>query len=242
MQQLSRRFRGPVFLPALTAALAVALAAGGCGRGDDEASIEERLDDTGTMKVLEEAAEAEYDPPADGELTEDQVEMYIAVQERAWKIRQVAAKKLEEKTKDAEGEDKQVGFFDALRSMGDVGDVITAELRAAQELGHNPAEYQWVQGKVIEAQMARATAGMREQMAGVGDQVVEMLEAQREAATDDETRRQLDEQIAEARKGFEEAQQQDEDAWEPGVEHNVELVGRYDERLRKLQERLAESS
>ena len=242
MQQLSRRFRGPVFLPALTAALAVALAAGGCGRGDDEASIEERLDDTGTMKVLEQAAEAEYDPPADGELTEDQVEMYIAVQERAWKIRQVAAKKLEEKTKDAEGEDKQVGFFDALRSMGDVGDVITAELRAAQELGHNPAEYQWVQGKVIEAQMARATAGMREQMAGVGDQVVEMLEAQREAATDDETRRQLDEQIAEARKGFEEAQQQDEDAWEPGVEHNVELVGRYDERLRKLQERLAESS
>jgi hypothetical protein len=222
--------------------LAAALAAGGCGRGDDEASIEDRLAETGSMDVLEQAGEAEYDPPADGELTEDQVEMYLAVQERAWKIRQVAAKKVEEKTRDAEGQDKQVGFLDAMRSLGDVGDFVTAELRAAQELGHNPAEYQWVQGKVLEAQMARATAGMREQMAGVGNQVVEMLEAQREAATDEETRRQLDEQIAEARKNFADAQQEDPDAWEPGVEHNVELVARYDEKLEELQQRIAESS
>lgn len=242
MEQRFRRFGGRIAGPALVAALAVALAAGGCGRGDDEASIEERLADTGSMKVLEEAAEAEYDAPADGELTEDQIEMYLAVQERAWKIRQVAANKVEEKTKDAEGEDKEVGFLDAMRSLGDVGDFVTAELRAAQELGHNPAEYQWVQGKVLEAQMARATAGMREQMAGVGDQVVEMLEAQREAATDEETRRQLDEQIAEARENFAEAQQEDEDAWEPGIEHNVELVARYDERIKKLQERISESS
>lgn len=242
MQQQSRRIAAPFVKLALVAPLAVALAAGGCGRGDDEASIEERLSETGTMDVLEQAGEAKYDPPADGELTEGQVEMYIAVQERAWKIRQVAAKKVEEKTKDAEGQDQQVGFFDAMRSLGDVGDFVTAELRAAQELGHNPAEYQWVQGKVIEAQMARATAGMREQMAGVGDQVVEMLEAQREAATDEETRRQLDEQIAEAKQNFAEAQQEDEDAWEPGVEHNIELVAKYDEKLEQLQERIAESS
>jgi len=242
MQQLSRRFAGPFTGPALVAVLAAALAAGGCGGGDDEASVEDRLAETGTMDVLEKAGEAEYDPPADGELTEDQVEMYIAVQERAWKIRQVTAKKVEEKTKDAEGQDRQVGFLDAMRSLGDVGDFVTAELRAAQELGHNPAEYQWVQGKVLEAQMARATAGMREQMAGVGDQVVEMLEAQREAATDEETRRQLDEQIAEARKNFAEAQQEDPDAWEPGVEHNVELVARYDEKLEELQQRIAETS
>lgn len=242
MGEIQKRFRGWTMAPAMALALVLALATGGCNRGDDEASIEDRLDETGAMKVLEDTADAEYDPPADGELTEGQIEMYLAVQERAWKIRQVAAKKLEEKTKDSEGNDREVGFFDAMRSLGDVGDVITAELRAAQELGHNTAEYQWVQGKVIEAQMARATAGMREQMSGVGDQVIEMLQSQRDAATDDETRRQLDDQIAEARKSFAEAQQEDESAWEPGVEHNMELVGKYDEKIRKLQERWAESS
>lgn len=242
MQEVQIRFRRWGTVPGVLIVLAVALVAGGCNRGDDKASIEDRLDKTGSMKVLEDMADAEYEPPADGELTESQIEMYLAVQERGWKIRQVAAKKLEEKTKDSEGKDKQVGFFDAMRSLGDVGDVITADLRAAQELGHNPAEFQWVQGKVIEAQMARATAGMREQMSGVGSQVIEMLQTQRDAATDDETRRQLDDQIAEARKSFDEAQQGDEDTWEPGVEHNVELVGKYDEKIRKLQERWAESS
>ena len=223
---------------ALGLALAVFLVTFGsaCLRCGGEAAIEERLEDEGTMEVLEKAGEAEYDPPADGEVTEDQMQMYLAVQERAAAIRQVASKRLEEKQTEAEGDGKEMGFFDAVKAIGDVGDLVTADLRAAQELGHNTAEYQWVQGKVVEAQMARMTREMGRAAGAAGQQFVGVLEAQIATAQDPDQKAQLEQQLGEYKKGLAEAQTAgDGDDWGPGVDHNIELVEEYQDELQRVQ-------
>jgi len=218
------------------------LGAGACGR-DDEASIEERLDEKGTMDLVEEIAQDEYDPPADGELSEEQMEMYLAVQERAIKIRQVAQKRMDERTgesAEAEGEGKQPGLFDALRAVGDLGDLVTADLRAAKELGYNAAEYQWVREQVVEAQVARLGRRMQTGFGEARQQVLDALKAQRDAAPDDETRESLDRQIAEHEEGFEDAEGGMDE--EPGVAHNIELVERYEKQLERLEKQTGEQA
>lgn len=226
--------RIPVPIPTLALALVFVLALGlaACGGGEDEASIEERLEEKGTMEVMEEAGKAEYDPPADGRLSEAQVERYIEVQERAAKIRQVAQKKMEEKAAADEEAGEGDSVWSQVRNMGDAmqgfGDVMTAEIRAAQELGHNPAEYQWVKEQVVEA---LATDAMQRMQHGLGEAQAELLaglEAQRDEIEDPDQQEAMDRQIETMRESMEEAEEGELDA---AVKHNVELVKRYEEEI-----------
>lgn len=227
-------FRCTISALAAAAALgALVLPLAACGRGDDEASIEENLEETGTLDVLEQAGEDTYEPPADGELTESQVEMYLAVQERAAKIRTVTAQRLREQEKEREAKGEEAGLMDAMRSLGDASDFVTAEIRAAKELGHNSAEYQWVQEQVMEAQVARMTAGMQEQMGAAGQQFVAMMEQQLANTTDAEQKAELERSLAEYKQGLEESAAEEE--LEPGVAHNMELLEKYQQRIEEIQ-------
>jgi hypothetical protein len=227
-------------LAAAAVLLGLVLPLAACGRGDDEASIEENLARTGTLDVLEQAGEDEYEPPADGELTESQVEMYLAVQERAVKIRKVTAERLREQEKEREAKGEKAGFMDAMRALGDASDFVTAEIRAAKELGHNSAEYQWVQEKVMEAQVARMTAGMREQMGAASEQFVAIMEQQLANTTNAEHKAEIERQIAEYKRGVEENAAGED--LEPGVAHNLELLERYQERIERIQKSYREEA
>lgn len=233
----------PLFRLLTLGALAafLVLVAAACG-GPSERSVEERLEEKGTMDVIEEAAEAEYEPPEDGRLTETQMEMYLAVQERAIEIRRVAKKRMEERVGQAdeeEGDDKP-SLFEALRAVGDFGDVMTAELRAAQELGHNPAEYQWVQGQILEAQMARAGKEMQRGAAQAGRQFLEVLEAQLDNADSREQREEIRRQIKEYQDNL--AEMETDEELEPSVQHNLELFREFEERIREVQAEAAEQT
>lgn len=230
-------FRRLHALLSLAVVVPLLVAAAGCGGGVDEESIEKRLESKGTMDVIEEATAAEYDPPEDGRLSEEQMEMYVAVQERAARIRRVAQKRMQEHAGDGE---EERGIFDALRAVGDVGDVVTAELRAAQELGHNPAEFNWVKAQVVEARMAELGRRVGEGMAQAGEGLLESLRRQRDAAGSEERREELDRQIEEYERSLEEARQGGE--LSPALQHNVELVERYQERLDAIEERAAEDA
>lgn len=228
----SCRWALPAVAAAVLALLVLPLAA--CG-GGGEAEVEESLEETGTLDILEQASEDEYEPPADGELTEEQVEMYLAVQERAVKIRQVTGKRLEEKQAEAEGsEGGEIGFMDAMRAMGEVSDFVTADIRAAKELGHNSAEYQWVQEKVMEAQAAKMTAGFAEQASAAGQQFLTMMQEQLAKTEDAEQRAALEQQIAEYEASM--AENQGEGELEPAVEHNMELLAEYQEEIDRIQQ------
>lgn len=213
----------------------------GCRGGDaeDEAAIEERLDETGTMDVVEWAAQAEYEPPQDGRLSEEQMETYVAVQRRAAKIRQVARQRMEGRTGEDEDGKREIGIAAAMRAVGDLGDVMTAELRAARELDENPAEYQWVVGQIAEAQVAVAGNQARQGFARVSGEMLEALEEQLEETDDADRREALREQIAELRDNLAE---QEEATVSAAHAHNMELYERYreaiDEARRESQEPL----
>src|SRR5216110_1756891 len=129
-------------LPFAAAFLAMLLApVVGCeGKpSEDEASIQARLNEKGTADLMDQVAKSpEFQPPPDGRLTSGQVEIYLEVQRREQKIREVAFKNL--------------------------ADVATADLRAAQELGYNPKEYSWVKERVLEARMLQTAKALDQQL------------------------------------------------------------------------------
>ena len=228
----------PRRLPLLALAMVV-LPAGflGCKRDAPSASekdIQQDLDRTSAVEVLEDTAEATYEPPADGKLSDAQLKMFLAVKGREQQILEVAAKNLRQKTADAEQQGQQVGFVDAMKALGDLGDIMTADLRAAKELGHNSAEYQWVEGKVLEAQMQKMAQGVAGMMSTFQQQSIAMLEQQKAAATDAAQRAEIDRQLDELRRAAAEPEQAD-----PATAHNLALLERYRAEVDALQAEVA---
>lgn len=199
---------------------------------DDEASIKKTLEEKGTIDVMDEISKApEYNGPADGKLTDQQVKMYIEVRQREQKIREVALKELKAKGDKAKAENREVGMFEAMKAMGDLADVATADLRAAHELGHNPNEYTWIKERVAEAQLNQMAQAMSQQLVKSQDSIVKMLEEQKKLATDDAQKAELDKQIAELKNSAAQAEANNT----PGAQHNAELIAKHKDDFDKLQ-------
>jgi hypothetical protein len=218
-----------------TTLLGVTLVATGACKSkpaDDEASIKETLEEKGTIDVMDQVSKApEYKAPADGKLTDRQVKMYLEVRQREQKIREVAFKELKAKGDKATGEKKEVGMFEAMKAIGDLADVATADLRAAQELGHNPKEYQWVKERVLEAQMLETLRSLRGQVAESQQQILAQLERQRQDTADPLRKVEIGRQIEELKKDLEAAPAESD----PAREHNAGLVAQHKDELAKLQ-------
>jgi hypothetical protein len=196
----SRRF--PVAATAVALALILAgssLVLGACG-GDDEADVRERLDERGTAELMDDIEDDEYQPPTDGELSDQQLAMFLEVRERALEIRRVAQENLEGRAKDEEGNDKEMSVFGALGALGDAGDYATADLRAADELGHNTAEYEWVEETVVQAlanHWARqAQVELTRAMSAGRGQIRAQMETMLAATDDPEQKREIEEALA----------------------------------------------
>ncbi len=199
---------------------------------EDEASIRESLEEKGTVDLMDQVSKApDYPPPADGRLADRQVEMYLDVRERELRIREVALQSLKAKGEQAEQESRKVGPFEAIKALGDLADVATADLRAAQELGHNPKEYQWIKERVLEAQMLATTRVLDRQVAEGRRALLATLEEQRRSAVDDAQRAEIDRRIEELRTSSADSMSEGD----PGIEYNAGLLDRYKERFARLQ-------
>ena len=76
-------------------------------------------------------------------------------------------------------------MFEAMKAMGDLADVATADLRAAHELGHNPNEYTWIKERVLEAQLNQMSQAVNQQMVQGQNSIVKMLEEQKRDLSQD---------------------------------------------------------
>lgn len=211
----------------IAAALAgsVLFAAGCKGRpAEGDAAIQQSLTAKHTVDLMAEIARApEYKPPADGRLAEAQVDMYFAVRQREQRIREAAFQGL-----------KEPGFYEAMKAtgeLGDLADVATAGLRAAQELGYNPKEYQWVKERVLEAQMLETIRSLRGQVAESQQRILAQLERQRQDTADPLRKAEIGRQIEELKKDLEAAPAESD----PAREHNAGLVAQHKEELARLQ-------
>lgn len=177
---------------ALRTALLCAVVLSACARDAEEKEGKKPRELT-AAEVMDQAARASYEPPADGRLTEKQVLMYLEVKRRARQI----------------------------RTAGEA--VVTAELRAAMELGYNPKELSWVQEQVQEAWIALRGQELDRKIAESRTRMLRDLEAQLAGATDPKQRQELEKQIAEIRAAAPLAT-----GTAPSLSHNATLVRRYE--------------
>jgi hypothetical protein len=101
---------------------------------------------TRQAELMEMAEEDTYRPPADGKVTERQVQAFIRVMDRAAELRAEKDRRLQEIAKKAD-EKEEMSFSDFGQMMGGVADLValqSAEIEVVKTGGGNWAEHQWV--------------------------------------------------------------------------------------------------
>ncbi|HEX8253991.1 MAG TPA: hypothetical protein VF846_12660 [Thermoanaerobaculia bacterium] len=213
--------------------LCLSLALGGCKAKElvDQASIAKDLKNRGTTDLMEQVANDEYTAPEDGRLTEKQIEMYLKVREHEKKIAQVAKKELEQHSEKAEkkGENSLAGMMEGMKALGSAADFMTADLRAAKDLGFNSQEYLWVKQQVLAASTAAMAEKFTESMNANFDQAYAEAKKAYDSATDEQTKKMYGDMLAGYEKSKQEmTQQQDVD---PALSYNRQLLAKHENAL-----------
>lgn len=217
----------------LSVLLCLSLALAGCKAKElaDKASIAEDLKDRGTGDLMKEVANDTYDPPQDGRITDNQVQMYLKVREHEKKIAQVAkeeAKQHAEKAKKS-GEKSLAGMMEGLKTLGSVADLMTADIRAAKDLGYNSQEYLWVKQQILEVSGAAMAEKMGQAMSAGLEQMYEGTKKAHDEATDETTKKMYADMLAGYEKSKQEMAQQN--AVDPAIAHNRALLVKYESEL-----------
>lgn len=226
----------------LLVGLCLTIALTGCRAKElaEKAAISKNLDKIGTVDLMKKVADDKYDAPADGKLTDAQVQMYLKVREHEKQIAQVAKQQAQQHADNAKkaGEKSLAGLMEGFKTMGSVADMMTADIRAAKDLGYNTQEYLWVKGQIL----AVSTAAMGEKMgeamnAGMEKTIAETKKAY-EAATDEATKKVYKDTLDawEKQKQEAEANKPKED---PALAYNKQLVSKYEDALNALTQEMA---
>ena len=216
----------------LAVLLCLSLALAGCKAKElaDKAAISGDLKERGTTDLMKEASEDQYNPPADGRLTDAQVQMYLKVREHEKKIVEVAKAEMKQHAEKAEKKEKSLGgFMEGMKALGSAADVLTADIRAAKDLGFNSAEYTWVKQQILEA----STAQMAEQFNTAMQQNFEKAYADAKKAHDEASDEQTKKLYADVMAGYDKSKQEmtAQQAVDPAVAHNKQLLSKYENAL-----------
>jgi hypothetical protein len=220
------------FLPAL---LILSVAFPGCKAKEafDKASAARDLEKRGTADVLKEASKDKYTSPSDGKLTDAQVQMYLKVREHEKVIAQAAREKLQkqgEEVKKAGGEKSITGMVEGFKAMNTVGEFLTADIRAAKDLGYNTAEYQWVKGQILTASTSAIGEQMSKAMNAQMDAGYQQMKKAYDEAKDEQTKKAYADALANYDKSRQEMQQQ-KTKEDPAIAYNRQLLSKYENAL-----------
>lgn len=226
----------------LAAVVCLTFALTGCKAKEalDAASIAEELQDKGTTELMNEAAEDTYDPPADGKLTDAQVRMYLKVREEEKKIARVAKDQLKQHSDKADksAEKSLAGMVAGFKALGSVADVLTADIRAAKQLGYNSQEYLWVKEQVLAVSGAAMADQMNDAMNAQIEAAVRQTQKMHDEATDPEMKKMYAEMLTAHQQTRDEMKQQQEES-DPALAHNRRIVSKYENELTAYASELA---
>lgn len=212
--------------------LCLSLALAGCKAKElaDKADISKDLDKRGTTDLMKEVADDEYTPPADGRLAEAQIQMYLKVREHEKKIAEVAKAEMKAHAENAEKKDKSLGgFMEGMKALGSAADFLTADIRAAKDLGYNTQEYLWVKQQIL----AASTAQMAEQFSNAMQQNFDKAYAEAKKAHEEAKDEQTKKLYADVMAGYDKSKQEmtAQQAQDPAVAHNKQLLSKYENAL-----------
>ena len=225
----------------LTVMLCLSLALAGCKAKElaDKADISKDLKERGTKELMEEVAKDEYTPPADGRLTEAQVQMYLKVREHEKKIAQVAKDEMKKHAETAEkkGDKSLSGMMEGFKALGSAADFMTADIRAAKDLGYNTQEYLWVKQQVLAASTAQMAEEFSKSMQQNFDKAYADAKKQHDEATDEQTKKLYADVLAGYEKSKQEMTAQAEQ--DPAAAYNKQLLSKYENALNAFDHELS---
>lgn len=215
-------------------ALCVAIALAGCKAKEmlDKAGISKDLDKRGTTQLMKEVVNDTYEWPADGKLTDAQIKMYLKVRDHEKAIAQVAREEAQKHADAAKqkGEKSFGGMVEGFKTLGSLADFLTADVRAAKDLGFNTQEYMWVKGQILTASSSAVAEKFSETMNSSMDKAYQDAKKAHDEAKDEQTRAIYAQLLA----GYEQsrkemaAQKKDED---PAAAYNRQLLRKYENEL-----------
>ena len=221
----------------LPAVLTISVCLFGCRVKEaiDQAKIARDLNKSGsTTDLIKDASKDHYTPPADGKLTDAQVQMYLKVRDHEKDIAKVAREQLKEREAKIkqEGEKSISGTIDAFKGLGSVADLMTADIRAAKDLGYNTAEYQWVKSQILAASASVYTEKLQQATSASMDSAYAQMKKQYDEAKDEQTKKAYADMLA----NYDKSKQQmaTEQKVDPAVAYNRQLLSKYENALNAL--------
>ena len=227
----------------LSAVLILAAALAGCRAKEayDNAKISQDLDKRGTIDLMKDVSKDKYNPPSDGKLTDSQIQMYLKVRDHEKAIAQVAKKEAQQHADAAKkaGEKSIAGMMESFKTMGSAADMLTADIRAAKDLGYNTQEYLWVKGQVMAASTATLTSRMAEATNASFDQAYAQMKKSYDEAKDDQSKKMYKEMLDNYDKQRAEMKQNAASNISPAIAYNQQLLAKYDGALNALTNEIA---
>jgi hypothetical protein len=189
----------------------------------------------GPIAVAPEARDGQYTPPADGRLTGAQIENFIKIRQRAKVIESQARQQLEVQAQ--KPGQKQDALVAVMAGAGPMADLVTADLRAAKDLGLNGPEYEWVKQQMIDASMAAASDKGQILAARAAKEERANLQKSYDTAPDQNSKTIYAGMISDSEKNEKDAAAAVEKQ-SPSVVYNKELLAKYEDAVRPAMELL----
>jgi hypothetical protein len=198
----------------------------------EKANIAKDLEKRGTVDLMKEVSKDKYDPPKDGKLTDAQVQMCLKVREHEKDIAKVAKQQLEQHADAAKksGDKSLSGLMEGFKGLSSAAEFITADIRAAKDLGFNSQEYLWVKGKILEASTAAMAQKMGDAMSAQMDATYQQMKKAYDEAKDEQTKAMYKQTLDSFEQQKKEAAAQKKDA-DPAVAYNQQLLSKYENAL-----------
>ena len=220
--------------------LCLSLALAGCKAKElaDKAAISKDLDKRGTLDLAKEIADDRYTAPQDGRLTEAQVEMYLKVRDHEKKIAQVAKDEMKQHAANAEKKEKSIaGMMEGFKVLGSAADFMTADIRAAKDLGYNTQEYLWVKTQILAASTSVMTEKFNETIAANFDKAYAEAKKALDEAKDEQTKKLYADMLA----GYDKAKAEMQPAADadPALAHNRALLAKHENVLNAYAQELS---
>jgi hypothetical protein len=204
----------------LIAVLCLTTVLAGCKAKElaEKAAISNDLQKRGTTDLMKQIADDKYTPPADGRLTDGQIQMYLKVREDEKQIAQVAR------------DEKSIGsLVEGFKAMGSAADLFTADIRAAKDLGYNTQEYLWVKGQILAASTAAMAQKFNETMTANFDKAYGEAKKAYDEAKDETTKKLYADMLA----GYDKSRQEmkNQASEDPAAAYNRQLLKKYENEL-----------
>ena len=219
--------------------VAVSLALAGCRAKEDKEAIKDDLHNRGTVDLMKQVADDKYTPPADGKLTDSQIQMYLKVREHEKQIAQVAKQEAQQHAQAADkaGKNSISGMMEGFKTLSSAAEMVTADVRAAKDLHYNTQEYLWVKGQVLAASTAAMTAKLGEAMNAQMDASYQQVKKSYDEAKDEQSKKVYGDMLANMEKSKQESAQQQK--IDPAIEYNRQLLSKYENALNALTNEVA---